>query len=92
MSLWTFSPPRRIKPLLTFAPENIRLQKGDRVLVFSAQEIEGIVLRLNTCDLEPSVLKPVLKLDPQPAILELLMDLAAEMAQSEQCLLAATSG
>lgn len=81
------------KTFTYLAPENIRLQKGDRVLVpFGPRKIEGIVLRLkDTCDLEPSVMKFVLKkLDPQPAILEPLMDLAMEMAQSEQCPLAAT--
>jgi primosomal protein N' (replication factor Y) len=81
------------KTFTYLAPESMRLEQGDRVLVpFGPRKLEGIVLRLkDSTDLDLEKIKSVLKkLDPQPAILSPLMDLAKEMAQDEQCPLAAT--
>ena len=74
-------------------PEGLTLAPGQRVLVpFGPRRLEGIVLSLTeTCDLPPEKVRPVAEaLEPYPAVLPALIDLAARMAEEAHCPLAET--
>ena len=74
-------------------PEDMALMPGTRVLVpFRSQKMEGVVLSLSeTSEIPESRLKTILRaLEPYPAILPALIELAEEMAQSAHCPLAQT--
>ena len=74
-------------------PEGLTLAPGQRVLVpFGPRRLEGIVLSLTEiCDLPPEKVRPVAEaLEPYPAVLPALIDLAARMAEEAHCPLAET--
>ena len=74
-------------------PEGLALTPGQRVAVpFGPRRLEGIVLALTeTCELPPEKVRPVLEaLEPYPAVLPALIDLAQHMADDAHCPLAET--
>ena len=74
-------------------PEGMDLQPGQRVEVpFGRRSREGVVLALTEeCSLPPEKVRPVKEpLEPWPAILPELIDLARHLAEQNRCPLAET--